>query len=132
MSYEKYMKYKTKYLKMKNTIAQTGGNKRKILVLGGTPSIPEERILPENAILYIADKTPYKPSDPEKIKDNLAKQITSSVQWVKTIQFIVSQGVTTFLEIGPGNVLKGLIRKINRELTVYNIQTPGDIENLNI
>lgn len=61
---------------------------------------------------------------------NLSKQITSSVQWVDSINAIAGTGVTTFLEIGPGTVLKGLIRKINRDLTVYNIQKPEDISAL--
>lgn len=68
--------------------------------------------------------------DPNQIRENLARQITSSVQWTKTIQYCQSQGVSTFLELGPGTVLKGLIRKINRELTVHNIQKPEDIEAL--
>ena len=68
--------------------------------------------------------------DSSIIKTNLIQQITSSVQWVKTIEHIASQGITTFLEIGPGSVLKGLIRKINKDLTVYNIEKTGDIEKL--
>ena len=68
--------------------------------------------------------------DPEKIRQNLARQITSSVQWVDSVQYIAAQGITDFLEIGPGNVLKGLIRKINPALQVYNIRTPQDIDNL--
>jgi [acyl-carrier-protein] S-malonyltransferase len=64
------------------------------------------------------------------IRENLSKQITSSVQWVKTVEFIASQGVKHFVEIGPGTVLKGLIRKINRELTCQNIQKPEDIDKL--
>ena len=69
-------------------------------------------------------------TDPAKISTNLAKQITSSVRWVDSINFIASQGVKVFLEIGPGNVLKGLIRKINKDLTVYNIRVPADIDSL--
>ncbi len=69
-------------------------------------------------------------STPEDMQVNLAKQITSSVQWVDSIEFMASQGVDTFLEIGPGTVLKGLMRKINRELTVRNIQKPEDIDKL--
>ncbi len=69
-------------------------------------------------------------ADPEAIRANLAKQITSSVQWVETVHHIASNGVTTFLEIGPGNVLKGLIRKIDPGLSVHNIRTPKDIEDL--
>ena len=43
---------------------------------------------------------------------------------------MASQGVNDFIEIGPGNVLKGLIRKINRDLKVHNIRKPQDIEDL--
>jgi [acyl-carrier-protein] S-malonyltransferase len=64
------------------------------------------------------------------ISSNLSNQITSSVQWVDSVNYIASQGVTTFIEIGPGNVLKGLIRKINRDLTVHNIRIPADIDAL--
>ncbi len=71
-------------------------------------------------------------ADPAQIKTNLPKQITSSVQWVDTIELMVSQGITTFLEIGPGRVLKGLIRKINPNCKVFNIQTPFDISKLEI
>jgi len=67
---------------------------------------------------------------PKDIRGNLARQITSSVQWVDSIQYIAGQGVTSFMEIGPGNVLKGLIRKINPELTVYNVRKPEDLEKL--
>lgn len=71
-------------------------------------------------------------SGPEYFERNLSDQITSSVQWVDSINYISGKGVTTFFEIGPGNVLKGLIRKIDRALTVHNIQTPQDIESLEV
>lgn len=69
-------------------------------------------------------------SDPEQIRKNLAKQITSSVLWGDSVNYIASQGVNTFIEIGPGSVLKGLIRKINKDLVVHNIEKPADIEAL--
>lgn len=62
-----------------------------------------------------------------EIRVNLAKQICSSVQWVETIRFIASQGITDLVEIGPGKVLKGLIRKIDPSLNVLNCQNPDDI-----
>lgn len=68
--------------------------------------------------------------DADTIRQNLAKQITSSVQWVDSIEYIISQGVTEFIEIGPGKVLKGLIRRINPSAVVQNIEKPTDIENL--
>ena len=69
-------------------------------------------------------------TNPAKIRENLGLQITSSVQWVLTVENMARQGIETFLEIGPGTVLKGLIRKINPALKVYNIQKPEDIEGL--
>lgn len=69
-------------------------------------------------------------SDPEAIRKNLGRQITSSVQWVDSIQFMAGQRVTTFFEIGPGKVLSGLIRRINPDLKVFNIEKPEDIEKI--
>jgi [acyl-carrier-protein] S-malonyltransferase len=66
----------------------------------------------------------------EQIRVNLARQITNSVQWVKCVEYIASQGITNFIEIGPGRVLKGLIRRINPALNVFNIEKPQDIETL--
>jgi [acyl-carrier-protein] S-malonyltransferase len=69
-------------------------------------------------------------ADPEKIRLNLTKQITSSVQWVDSIHYMAGEGVKTFIEIGPGKVLKGLIRRIDPALTVHNIEKPSDLEAL--
>jgi len=85
----------------------------------------------KQAQISIVSNVNGRPSDnPEDIRSNLAKQITSSVQWVDSIEYIAGQGVTDFIEIGPGNVLKGLIRKINRDLNVYNIRKPDDMDSL--
>lgn len=83
---------------------------------------------PKFPILSNVDARPE--TDPEKIRRNLALQITSSVQWVDSTRAIAAAGVTTFLEVGPGNVLKGLIRKIDSALSVQNIAKPEDIEKL--
>jgi len=66
----------------------------------------------------------------QQIQESLASQITDSVQWVKCVEYIVTQGITNFIEIGPGRVLKGLIRRINPAITVSNIEKPQDIEAL--
>lgn len=84
-----------------------------------------ELVVPRFLFLSNVDAVPTK--DPSLIKQNLTRQITSSVQWVKIIQSIASAGVTHFIEIGPGKVLKGLLRKINRELMVENIENAEDI-----
>lgn len=61
---------------------------------------------------------------------NLAGQINDSVQWVKCVEFMASQGISQFIEIGPGRVLKGLIRRINPSLNVLNVEKPSDLEAL--
>ena len=85
---------------------------------------------PEFPILSNVDAKPE--TGPENIRRNLALQITSSVQWVDSVRAIAAAGVTTFLEIGPGSVLKGLIRKIDPGLNVHNIRSPQDIEALSL
>jgi len=54
-------------------------------------------------------------SDPDVIKNNLIQQLTAPVLWTKTIQNMVKNGATQFVEFGPGEVLQGLIRKIAPE-----------------
>lgn len=72
-----------------------------------------------------------KPSvHPEDIRKKLAQQITSSVQWVDSIQYMAAQGVTDFIEIGPGKVLSGLIKRIDSNLKTHNIEKPADVEKL--
>ena len=69
-------------------------------------------------------------SDPEETRKKLAQQITSSVQWVNSIQYMAGQGVTDFIEIGPGRVLTGLIKRIDSNLKLHNIEKPEDVLNL--
>lgn len=54
-------------------------------------------------------------SDPTEIKLNLISQLTSPVRWTQMVQNMVADGATEFFECGPGNVLQGLVKKINRE-----------------
>jgi len=63
-----------------------------------------------------------------EIRENLAAQLVSPVLLCDCINFIHSQGVTSMYEVGPGKVLKGLIRKINSEIKVTNIEKKEDID----
>ncbi|MFS0762814.1 ACP S-malonyltransferase [Peribacillus phoenicis] len=65
-------------------------------------------------IVSNVDAFPYEDSN---IKSNIVKQLTSSVQWDQTIQYLLDKGVSDFYEIGPGNVLTGLVTKIKSERT---------------
>jgi len=53
---------------------------------------------------------------PEKIKENLKLQLTSPVRWTQTVQNMLADGASSFTEVGPGTVLQGLIKKVNREV----------------
>lgn len=55
-------------------------------------------------------------SDPGKIKENLITQLTGAVKWTQTIERMIADGATEFVEVGPGNVLQGLVRKVSREV----------------
>ena len=61
-------------------------------------------------------------TDPEQIKANLIAQLTASVRWTQTVQNMIADGATSFLEIGPGKVLQGLIKKVNAEVETNGIQ----------
>ena len=68
--------------------------------------------------------------DPAVIKQNLITQLTKRTLFEASIRYVASQGITTFVEIGPGNVLRGLIRKIEKSFEVINIEKPEQIEGL--
>jgi [acyl-carrier-protein] S-malonyltransferase len=57
-------------------------------------------------------------SDPEQIKKNLVAQLTAPVKWTQTVQQMIADGATDFVEVGPGKVLQGLIKKINKDANV--------------
>lgn len=58
-------------------------------------------------------------TDPEELKRNSVLQLTSPVRWTASVQNMVANGATDFYEYGPGEVLRGLIRKINKEVTTH-------------
>jgi len=68
------------------------------------------------------------PHDEKKLKENMVKQITSSVQWVASIQWMRRQGIEEIVECGPGKVLSGLIKRIDKTCSVRNITTLTDLE----
>jgi len=67
--------------------------------------------------------------DVDRIKPLLIDQITSRVRWRESVDYMIKQGVKDFLEIGPGKVLSGLVKKINRNVEVRNIDCIEDIKN---
>ncbi len=64
-----------------------------------------------------------------RIKKLLIKQITSKVKWRESIEYMINHGVNEFIEIGPGKVLSGLVKRINKDVNVFNINSIDDITN---
>ncbi len=58
--------------------------------------------------------------DPDIIKKNLVDQLTSPVRWTQTIMNMIADGATSFTEVGPGKVLLGLIKKVDKDITTYS------------
>lgn len=65
-------------------------------------------------------------TDPSEIKKNLIAQLTSPVSWTQTMQQMIADGTTSVVEVGPGKVLQGLFKKIDRQLETSsaNVKTP--------
>jgi len=76
----------------------------------------------------ISNVTAKEESDINKIKPLLIDQITSRVRWRESINYMIQKGVTSFLEIGPGKVLSGLVKKINSDVEISNINSIEDIK----
>jgi [acyl-carrier-protein] S-malonyltransferase len=90
---------------------------------------PELRALavrdPEVPIVANVDAEPKR--DAAAAIDALIRQIASPVRWEAVVQRLASEGVTTYVEVGPGTVLSGLVRKIHRGATVLTFGSPDDL-----
>lgn len=63
----------------------------------------------------------------QEIREELAGQIAASVQWIRGIEYLVNAGVTTFIEIGPGQALTGMVKRIAKGTTLMNVSSGEDI-----
>ena len=77
----------------------------------------------------ISNVTAKEEIDVNRIKPLLIDQITSRVRWRESVDYMIKQGVKDFLEIGPGKVLSGLVKKINKDVKISNINSIEDIKN---
>lgn len=76
----------------------------------------------------VANVTAKAVSEPDAIRDLLVQQVTGMVRWRESMLYLKEQGVTQLIELGAGNVLSGLARRIDRELAATSIETPQQIE----
>jgi len=98
----------------------------------------EDRLAPELRALRVSDpRVPIvanvdaelKRGAPEAI-DALVRQVSSPVRWEAVVARLASEGVTTYVEVGPGTVLSGLVRKMHRDAAVFNVDGPDDLSAL--
>ncbi len=112
------------------TLKEQGAKRALVLPVGGafhSPLMEPAREKLAKAIMDTEFNTPICPiyhnavakavTDKDQIKENLIAQLTAPVKWSQSIQQMIADGGTHFTEIGPGKVLTGLMRKINREVT---------------
>jgi [acyl-carrier-protein] S-malonyltransferase len=82
----------------------------------------------EMTIPYLANVTADYVTDTGDVKPLLTRQVSASVRWQQTIERLIADGADEFVEIGPGRSLSGFMKKINRDVTSYNIDTMEDFE----
>lgn len=83
---------------------------------------------PEFEIPYVANLTADYVTEPDRIREMLTFQVSSPVKWRQSVERMLKDGVDTFVEIGPGKTLSGFMKKINKEVTVLNIDKYEDLE----
>lgn len=116
-------------------LKEQGAKRAMILPVGGafhSPLMEPARKELANAIESTRFKTPICPvyqnvttfavSDPGAIKENLVFQLTAPVKWTQSVQNMISDGATHFIEVGPGKVLQGLVKKIDRNAEVSSAE----------
>jgi [acyl-carrier-protein] S-malonyltransferase len=75
----------------------------------------------------VANSTARPLTSPEEVKEELLRQLCHCVQWQPSVEFMVDFGVSTFIEVGPGQVLSGLIKRISNRVQVLSISDPESI-----
>jgi len=82
-----------------------------------------------SAISVISNVTAL-PHDAVLVKQRLVEQVTSSVRWEESMRYLIAQGFRKFIELGPGEVLAGLMKRIDRAVQMISIGKPSDLEKL--
>ena len=95
-------------------------------------NIINEQKLNEPKFRVVSNVTALEYKNTEEIKQLLIKQIESPVRWRESIEYMISKGTSVFVEIGPGKVLSGLIKRINKDVKVLNIDKVEDIQSIDL
>jgi [acyl-carrier-protein] S-malonyltransferase len=66
-------------------------------------------------------------TSPTELRDGLIRQVSAPVRWQESMALLIRQGVSTFIEVGPGKVLSGLMRQISREVDSFNVEDAASL-----
>ena len=77
---------------------------------------------------YVTNVTAQNVTGPDQVKELLVEQVSSSVRWQQCVERMISDGVDTFIEVGPGRTLTGFLKKINRNVKALHIERVEDLE----
>ncbi len=123
-------------------IAKEKGAKRALLLPVSAPfhcalMAPAAEVM-DGALAEVEIKAPSVPlvanviaeavTDPARIRELLVEQVTGSVRWRESVEYMVAQGVTEFWEIGAGKALSGMVKRIERSATLRNVGAPDDVK----
>ena len=84
----------------------------------------------EPVVPIIGNTTAQPLTTAESVKAELLRQLCNCVQWQRSIEYIINEGVSTFIEIGPGKVLTGLIKRINKDVKTINMGDASAVRNM--
>lgn len=90
----------------------------------------EEKTFSPLSIPYVTNVTAEQIQDISLTKELLARQVSASVRWQQSMERMIADGIDTFVEIGPGKTLTGFLRKISRDVKVYQVSAWEDVEKL--
>lgn len=83
-------------------------------------------------IPYVSNVTAQYVTNESAVKELLKKQVSSSIRWQQSVETMLTDGVDTFIEIGPGKTLAGFMKKIKRDANVFNIEKLEDLDKLSV
>jgi [acyl-carrier-protein] S-malonyltransferase len=123
-------------------LARERGAKRAVMLQVSAPFHCSLMQPAQDALAPILESIPFQPAQapvvvnvdaklvtgPAELRDALVRQVTGAVRWTDSVQLLIDQGVTTFVEVGPGKVLSGLLRQIDRRQRCLQVEDPASLE----
>jgi [acyl-carrier-protein] S-malonyltransferase len=125
-------------------LAKERGAKRAVMLQVSAPFHCSLMQPAQDALAPVLDGIPFSPAkipvvvnvdaklvtDAPELRDALIRQVTGAVRWTESMQLLIANGVTTFVEVGPGKVLSGLLRQIDRGQKCSQVEDPASLEKL--